>query len=78
MALFPKRSGDVQRLDLPILPPRHLIAGLMQLPMMDSAKGNGELVADLHAKGARLRKPEVMRIARLPTTDQAGLRCDKI
>ena len=73
MALFPKPSGDVQRLDLPILPPGHLIAGLMQLPMMASAKGDGEFVADFHADGARLGEPQVMRVAGLSSTDQARL-----
>ncbi len=73
MGLFPKTSGDLERFDLEILPPSHLIAGLMQLPMMTAAEGDGELVADLEADGSGLRKAQVMRIARLPPADEARL-----
>ena len=49
----------------------------MQLPMMTAAEGDGELVADFETEGSGLRKPQVMRIGRLPAADQAGLRGDK-
>ena len=78
MALLPKPSGDLQGVDLPLLPPGNLIAGLMQLPMMASAKGNGEFIADFHADGAGLGEPQVMRIAGLPSTDQARLGRDEV
>jgi hypothetical protein len=55
------------------LPPSHLIAGLMQLPMMPAAKGNGELIADFETQGSGLREPQVMRIGRLPAADEARL-----
>jgi hypothetical protein len=69
----PKPLGDLQCVDLQILPPDHLIAGLMQLPMMTAAKGYGELVADFEAQGSRLRKSQVIRIGRLAPADQAWL-----
>jgi hypothetical protein len=71
--LLPKSLGDLQRIDFEILPPGNFIAGLMQLPMMATAEGNGELVADFKTQGSRLGKPQVVRVARLPAADQAGL-----
>ena len=73
MALLPKRPGDLQRFDLEVLPPGHLIAGLMQLPVMTAAERNGELVADFKADGSGLGKPQVMRVAGLPAADETGL-----
>ena len=73
MGLFPKLSGDVQRFDVEVSPPSDFVAGLMQLPVMTAAEGNGELVADFKTQGSRLGKPQVVRVARLPAADQAGL-----
>ena len=71
--LIPKPLGDLERLDLEAFPPGHFIAGLMQLSMVTAAKGYGELVADFEAERSRLRKPQVMRIGRLPAANEAGL-----
>jgi hypothetical protein len=60
-----------------VLPPSHLIAGLMQLPMMTSAEGHGELVAHFETEGSGLRKPQVMWIRWLTPADEAGLRGNK-
>ena len=46
----------------------------MQLSMMTPAEGNGELVTHLEANGSGLAEAQVMRVRRLPTTDEAGLR----
>ena len=73
MSLLPKVSGDWQRFDLEVFPPCHLIAGLMQLPVMTTAERNGELVADFKADGSGLGKPQVMRVAGLPAADETGL-----
>ena len=73
MGLFPKLPGDLQRFDVEVSPPGHLIAGLMQLPVMTAAEGNGELVADFKADGSWLGKPQMMRVGRLPAADEAGL-----
>ena len=70
---MPKAPGDLQRFDLEVFPPGHLIAGLMQLPVMTAAEGHGELVADFEADGSGLGKPQVMRIAGLPAADETGL-----
>ena len=50
----------------------------MQLPVMTAAKGHGELIADFKADGSWLRKPQVMRVGRLPPADETGLRGDKL
>ena len=74
MALLPKSLGDRQRIDIEILPPGHLIAGLMQLPMMTAAERNRELVADFETQGTRLGKSQMMWIGGLPAADETGLR----
>jgi hypothetical protein len=73
MAFFPQVLGGLHWLDPQICPPGHFIAGLMQLPMMTAAERYGEFVADFETQGSGLRKPQVMRIGRLPAADQAGL-----
>ena len=75
--LLPKIPSDRQGVDLQVLPPGYFIAGLMQLPVMVATKGHGELVAHFKTEGSGLRKPQVMRIARLPATDQTRLRGDE-
>jgi hypothetical protein len=45
----------------------------MQLPMMAAAERDGELVTDFHAQRSRLGEPQVMRVGRLPSTDQTSL-----
>jgi hypothetical protein len=77
MGLFPKVLGGFQRIDFESFPPRNFIAGLMKLPVMASAEWHCELIADFKADGSRLNKPQMMRIARLPTADQTRLRGDK-
>ncbi len=73
MGLLPKSFGDVECFDLEALPPGHLIAGLMQLPVMTAAERNGELVADFKADRSWLGKPQVMRVAGLPPAYETGL-----
>ena len=78
MRLLPQALGDFEWLDIEPLPPGEFVAGLMQLAVMTSAEGHGELIAYLEANGSRLRKAQVMRVARLAATDKAGLRGDKL
>lgn len=49
MGLLPLLLGDVQWLDLELLPPGDFIAGLVQLPVMPTAERNGELIAHFEA-----------------------------
>ena len=73
----PKVLGNLQCVDFQIFPPDHLIASLMQLPVMAAAKGDREFVADLYPERSGLRKPQVMRIGRLSTAHEAWLRGNK-
>ena len=59
-------------------PPCFLVHLAIELAMMDAAKRDSELVADLAAKGARLHEPEMVGIAGLPTTHEARQRGDEI
>jgi hypothetical protein len=71
--VFPKPLSNLQGIDFQILPPGHLVAGLMQLPMMTTAERHGEFVADFESERSGLGKPQMMRIGWLPAADQAGL-----
>ena len=45
----------------------------MQLPVMVTAKRDGEFVADFETQGSRLRKAQMVRIGGLAATDQVLL-----
>ena len=57
-----------------LAPPCSLVTVAVNLTMMTSAERDGEFVADFETQGSGLRKPQVMRVARLPAADEAGLR----
>ena len=78
MRLLPESLGDFERLDVELLPPGGFVAGLVQLPVMAAAEGHGELIAHLQPDGSGLGEAQVMRVRRLPATDEAGLRSDKL
>jgi hypothetical protein len=44
--LIPKPFGDFQRVDIEVVPPCNLVAGLVKLPVMTATERDGELVAD--------------------------------
>ena len=73
MRLFPELPGDTERLDLKFFPPGPFISRLMQLPMMSTAEGHRELIADFKADRPWLRKTQMMRIRGLPAADQTRL-----
>ena len=73
MSLLPKTTCDLDRIDLQILPPSDLVAGLMELPMVAAAKRNGELITDLETDRPGLREAQVMRIGWLSPAYQTRL-----
>jgi hypothetical protein len=73
MRSFPEASRDFQGIHPVTVPPRAFIAGLVHLPVMPAAKRYRELIAHLETDGSRLCEPQVMRIGRLPTADEARL-----
>jgi hypothetical protein len=60
--LFPEPSGDLERVDAGLLPPRALVAGAMHRTMMPSAKWDRELIADLAAERTGLRESKVVGV----------------
>ena len=78
MRLLPKTLGRFERVDLEIGPPGFFIKCLVQLPVMAAAERHGELIADFEAKRARLRKSQMMRVARLSSVDQTRLGSDEL
>lgn len=75
--LGPQLEGDVDRLDSRSRPPVHFLAGLVQFAVMGPTRRDGEFIADLQPQAARLRKPQMMSVAGLPTAYQTGLLGDK-
>ena len=56
MRLVPKAFGDFQCVDVEVIPPGSFVTGLMKLPVMSAAQGDGKLVADFEAECPRLCK----------------------
>ena len=75
--LFPERACYFQCVDATPFPPGDFISHLMKLPVMATAEWYRKLIADLEADSARLREPQVVRIARLTAADDTRLRRDK-
>jgi hypothetical protein len=73
VCLFPELPRYTQGVDFMLVPPPNFVAGLVQLPMVATAKRHRKLVADFEAQGSRLRKAQVMRITGLPAADDTGL-----
>ncbi len=61
-----------------LTPPRGLITAAVNFSMVTSAERDGELVADLAPECPKLGKANMVRIRRLSSTDQAGLRRDEL
>jgi hypothetical protein len=71
--VFPKLTGDLDRVNAGLLPPGSLIARAMHRAVMRAAERDGEFVARLAAERARLEESEVMRIRWLAGAEEAGL-----
>jgi hypothetical protein len=78
VCLLPKPLGNWQGIDVEALPPGHLIARLMQLPMMTAAERDGELIADFETQRSGLGKAQVMRIRRLSPSTASAKVCSSI
>ena len=73
MRLEPKRAGRSDRINPGFLPPCSFIAATVDLAMVPSTQGDGELIADLAAERPALREAQVMGICGLATANQARL-----
>jgi hypothetical protein len=72
-AAFPKLAGDLKGINASLLPPGLLVAGTMRRAVMRAAKGDGEFIAGLAAKRARLRESDVVGIRGLAAAQEARL-----
>jgi hypothetical protein len=61
-ALLPKLERDWKRINVEPAPPCDLVTRAMELPVVDPANGDRELVAYPASERTRLGKGEVMRI----------------
>ena len=73
----PEIPSHFDGLYLEVSPPRDLVAKAVQIPMMLTAQGHGELVTDLASEGSWLRKFQVMGIAGRALADETWLRRDE-
>ena len=71
--LSPELTGNLNGVDAGGLPPGLLVAGEMDRPVMRAAERDGEFIARFAAQGARLCKPEMMRVGGLAAANQARL-----
>ena len=58
----PQITSNFERVDIPLLPPLPFLAGRMDLVVMDSAKRDGEFIADLQTQPFGLRVADVVRL----------------
>ena len=72
--LVPQFLRDREWLEVGFGPPGGLIAAPMKRAVMQPAEGDGELVAHPAPERRVLRKPEMVRVRRPPTAQQARLR----
>jgi hypothetical protein len=77
VGFIPKFAGGRQRINARVLPPSSFVANAMNGPMMRSAQGHGEFVANLLSESAWLDEPDVVRIGRFSPAQQTGLLPDK-
>ena len=73
MCFLPERGSHSDRLDPVSAPPGAFIAAPVKVAVMRSAQWDCELVTDPLSEAPRLRKAQMMRVAWLPATDEAGL-----
>ena len=74
----PHGAGRNGRIYSYLPPPRDFIAAIVQLAMMPTTQRYRELVADLASHGAGLGEPQMVGVGGASSTDQAGLRCNKL
>lgn len=76
MRFIPQPLGDGQGIDTHLVPPRPLVAVVVEFAMMITAERYGELVADFCAEGLGLGEADVMSIGQDAVAQNAGLRRD--
>ena len=74
----PQVSRNGQWLKMMSGPPSNFITGPVKLPVVGSAHGHGELIADLPTERAKLGKAQVMGVWRYTAADEAGLLSDEL
>ena len=73
MGFQPKLARQADGLETGFRPPVRFLAGAVQFAMVCAAQWDRELVADLEAETAGLRKPQMVGVAGLASADEAGL-----
>jgi hypothetical protein len=72
-SVLPELTGDLDGIDVGLLPPGFFIAGAMGRAVMRAAERDGKFIACFAAERARLHKSDVMRVRGLAAAQQARL-----
>ena len=78
MRFEPQRACGAARIESELLPPCRFIPLTMHFTMMSAAQRDRELIADLAAEGAGLRKANMMGIAGLAPAHEARLQAYEV
>ena len=69
----PEHPRRGERINSPSLPPCDFVSEAMEVTVMGSAQRYREFIADLESHGAGLGEPQMVRISRASSADQARL-----
>ena len=72
--MLPEPMCGRQWIDVDARPPGDLVTAAMNFIMVDAAKRDGELIAHSAAESTRLSKAEMVGLAGMTATSEAGLR----
>lgn len=76
-ALSPKVLRKDEGINIALLPPLSFLAGGVDVVVVNGAKRDGELIANLQAEPSDLRITNMMRVGGRTPADEAGLTCDE-
>jgi hypothetical protein len=71
--VIPELARDLDRVYAGRLPPCSLVAGAVDLTVVNTAERDGEFVASPSTEGPRLHVSKMMRVRRLAAADEACL-----
>ena len=72
--MLPEPMSGPQWIDVDARPPGDLVTAAMNLIMVDAAERDGELIAHPAPESTRLSKAEMVGLAGMTATSEAGLR----
>ena len=75
--MLPKTTGNFEGIDIALFPPLSFLASGVDLMVVDGAKRNGELIADLSGSSPWIARSDVVRVRGQAPADEARLTGDE-